>query len=330
VWDFFGLSPEALHQFTILFSDRGIPNGYRHMNGYSSHTFKFVNAEGKQYWTKIHLKTEAGIKCLTQEEADRIKSFDLDYSTRDLFNHIAAGKEVGWRMYVQIMQYEDAFTYRFNPFDVTKVWPQGDYPLIPVGRLVLNRNPKNYFAEVEQAAFSPAHLVPGIEPSPDKMLQGRLFSYADTHRHRLGTANYQSIPVNCPYRARVKNYYRDGFYAKENGGSEVNYEPNSLNGPRESSQSSWGRVEIGGVVGRFPHNHPNDDFEQPRALYRKVMNDEQRTRLINNIVGHMKGVTKEDIQIRAIRVFHRCDPEWGARIAQGLGIDISKIATAKH
>jgi len=327
VWDFFGLSPEALHQFTILFSDRGIPDGFRHMNGYSSHTFKLVNAEGKQYWTKFHLKTEAGIKCLTQEEADKIKSHDLDYATRDLFNHIASGKEAGWKMCIQLMQFEDAFTYRINPFDVTKVWPQKDYPLIPVGRLALNRNPKNYFAEVEQSAFSPSHLVPGIEPSPDKMLQGRLFSYADTHRHRLGTANYQTIPVNCPYKATVKNYYRDGFYATENGGPDVNYEPNSHNGPKESPQASWAHAEISGTFGRFAHNHPNDDYEQPRALFRKVMNDEQRARLISNIVGHMKGVTKEEIKIRAIRVFHRCDPEWGAKIAEGVGIDVSKITT---
>eukprot|EP01121_Diplochlamys_sp_Union-15-3_P006299 TRINITY_DN167_c0_g1_i5.p1 TRINITY_DN167_c0_g1~~TRINITY_DN167_c0_g1_i5.p1 ORF type:complete len:491 (-),score=99.25 TRINITY_DN167_c0_g1_i5:28-1500(-) len=330
IWDFFGLSPEAAHQFLILFSDRGIPDGFRHMNGYSSHTFKFVNAEGKVYWTKLHFKTESGIKNLPQEEADKIKGYDLDYATRDLFEHIASGKEAAWRLFVQIMPYEEAFTYRFNPFDVTKVWPQGDYPLIPVGRMVLNKNPTNYFAEIEQVAFSPAHLVPGIEPSPDKMLQGRLFSYTDTHRHRLGTANYQQIPVNCPYRTRVQNYQRDGFFARENGGSEVNYEPNSFNGPLAHPPSSSSRFEVSGPVARHPHSHPNDDFEQPRALYRKVMNEEERARLIKNIVGHMSGCTREDIKIRAVRVFNRVDPELGSRIAQGLKLDVNKITTSRQ
>lgn len=166
VWDFFSHSPEATHQFTILYSDRGIPDGYRHMNGYSSHTWKWVNAEGKQYWIKWHFKTEAGIKNLTSEEAERLRGSDPDYAQRDLFNHIENGGIAAWKVYVQIMPYEEAWTYRFNSFDVTKVWPHKDYPLIPVGRMVLNRNPTNYFAEVEQAAFSPSHLVPGIEPSP--------------------------------------------------------------------------------------------------------------------------------------------------------------------
>jgi len=175
VWDFFGLSPETVHQFIYLFGDRGIPDGYRHMNGYSSHTYKWVNKEGKATWVKFHFKTESGIKNLTQEEVNKITlSGDLDYATRDLFNHISNGGTAAWRVYVQLMKFEDAFTYRYNPFDITKIWPHSDYPLIELGRMVLDTNPENYFAEIEQAAFSPSHMVPGIEPSPDKMLQGRI------------------------------------------------------------------------------------------------------------------------------------------------------------
>ena len=201
-WDFLSQTPESIQQVTILFSDRGTPVGYRHMNGYSSHTFKWVNAEGAPVWVKYHFKTESGIRNFSDEEAVALKGTDPDFATRDLFNHIANGGVAAWTLHVQIMPYEDAWTYRFNPFDITKVWPHKDYPLQQVGRLVLNRNPTNYFAEVEQSAFSPSHLVPGIEPSPDKMLQGRLFSYPDTHRHRLG-GNYDQIPINCPYASKV-------------------------------------------------------------------------------------------------------------------------------
>jgi catalase len=191
-WDFLSLTPESLHQVTILFSDRGIPKTYRHMDGFSSHTLKWVNTEGKAVWVKLHFKTEAGIENITQEDAMKLSGVDPDHATRDLFNHIALGKEAAWKVFAQIMPYEEAWKYRFNPFDITKVWSHKDYPLQPFGRMVLNRNPENYFAEVEQAAFSPSHMVPGIEPSLDKMLQGRLFSYPDTHRHRLGP-NYQQV-----------------------------------------------------------------------------------------------------------------------------------------
>lgn len=325
VWDFWSLSPESTHQVTILFSDRGIPYGYRHMNGYSSHTFKWVNAEGKACWVKFHFKTLSGIKNLTVEEAEKLKSTDPDFATRDLFNHLQNGGTAEWKVCVQIMPYEDAWTYRFNPFDVTKVWPHKDYPLVEIGRLVLNRNPENYFAEVEQAAFSPSHLVPGIEPSPDKMLQGRLFSYPDTHRHRLG-GNYQQIPINCPYRARVNNYHRDGYFALgNNGGSGPNYEPNSFNGPKEDKSEAEHPQEVSGKIGRWKQTHPNDDFVQAGNLYRDVLTAEERTRLVNNIVRSLSEVTKEDIKYRAVRNFYRADPEYGTRIAQGLKLDISKI-----
>jgi catalase len=329
IWDFMGLSPETTHMFTWLFGDRGTPDGYRHMNGYSSHTWKWVNAEGKQFWVKFHFKTESGIKNLTTEEADRLKSVDLDYAQRDLYNHLENGGIAAWKVHVQIMPFEDAWTYRFHPFDITKVWSHKDYPLIPFGRMVLNKNPTNYFAEVEQSAFSPSHLVPGIEASPDKMLQGRLFSYPDTHRHRLGV-NYQQIPINCPYRTKVNNYQRDGFMAvNDNGGSTPNYEPNSFNGPRAKPDAKEAPFELHGVANRYAYNHPNDDFVQAGTLYRVVYDEAARTRLINNIVGAMKGITREDIKIRAIRNFYLADPEYGTRIAVGLGIDINKVKNGK-
>jgi catalase len=288
-----------------------------------------VNAEGKQFWVKFHFKTESGIKNLSSEEADRLKSVDMDYAQRDLYNHIENGGIAAWKVHVQIMPFEDAWTYRFHPFDITKVWSHKDYPLIPFGRMVLNKNPTNYFAEVEQAAFSPSHLVPGIEPSPDKMLQGRLFSYPDTHRHRLGV-NYQQIPINCPYRTKVNNYQRDGFMAvNDNGGSAPNYEPNSFNGPRAKPDAKEAPFELHGVANRYAYNHPNDDFVQAGTLYRVVYDEAERTRLVNNIVNAMKGVSREDIKVRAVRNFYLADPEYGTRIAVGLGIDINKIKNGK-
>lgn len=207
-WDFWSLSPESTHQVTILMSDRGTPDGFRHMNGYSSHTFKWINKEGEAHWVKLHFKTKSGIKNLKRDEAAQLYT-DPDYATRDLVNHIDQGKTVEWDLFIQAIPERDAYSYKWNIFDVTKVIPHGDYPLIPVGTLVLNKNVENYFAETEQSAFSPGHLVPGMEASMDKMLQGRLFSYPDTHRHRLG-ANYEQIPINCPYRAKVSNGHRDG------------------------------------------------------------------------------------------------------------------------
>lgn len=324
VWDFWGLSPESTHQTTILFTDRGTPVGFRHMNGYSSHTYKWVNAEGKPVWVKLHFKTESGVKTFTNEEAAAVAAKDPDYATRDLFTHINTGGIAAWRVCAQIMPYEDAWTYRINPFDVTKIWPHKDYPLVEFGRMVLNRNPTNYHAEVEQSAFSPSHMVPGIEASPDKMLQGRLFSYPDTHRHRLG-GNYQQIPINCPYRARVANNQRDGVTFGDNGGSGPNYFPNSFNGPAPKAEYKEAPFEIKGVVGRYAHVHPNDDFSQAGDLYRKVLSAAERTRLINNLAGSIKNVTREDIQIRAIRNYYRADTEFGTRLAQAVGVDISKI-----
>lgn len=318
-WDFLSLTPESLHQVTILFSDRGIPKDYRHMNGYSSHTFKLVNKEGKQYWVKFHFKTEQGIENLTQEEGDRIAGENSDHATEDLFNSIAKGEFPAWRAFIQVMEYEDAWKYKFNPFDVTKVWSHKDYPLIPFGRLVLNRNPENYFAEVEQSAFSPASLIPGIEASPDKMLQGRLFSYNDTHRHRLGT-NYLQIPINAPFATKVRNQERDGgMTVNGNQGSAPNYFPNSVEGsPAPCPQTlDTHPFDVSGPVARHRPNHPNDDFVQPGNLYRNVMTPEQRTRLVNNIVGHLKNARK-DIQLKMVEIFSKADKDYGARVRDGL------------
>jgi catalase len=209
IWDFWSLSPESTHQVSILFSDRGTPDGFRHMHGFSSHTFRWINKEGVAHWVKLHFKTKSGIKNLTNDQADALKGPEPDYATKDLFNHIDSGKTAEWTLHIQAMPELDAYKYRFNIFDVTKVMSQQDYPLIPIGDLVLNKNPLNYFADTEQVAFSPGNLIPGFEVSPDKMLQGRLFSYPDTHRHRLG-ANFDQLPINCPYRSNVNNIYRDG------------------------------------------------------------------------------------------------------------------------
>ncbi|KAL6044679.1 Catalase [Balamuthia mandrillaris] len=322
-WDFLSLVPESLHQVTILFSDRGVPKTYRHMNGYSSHTLKNVGKDGKQYWVKYHFKTEQGIENWTQEEADRIAGNNPDYYQEDLFNAIAKGDHPAWTCYIQAMPVEDGLKYKWDIFDITKVWPHGDYPLIPFGRLVLNRNPENYFAEIEQAAFSPSSLVPGIEPSPDRMLQGRLFSYPDTHRHRLGP-NFLQIPVNCPYATRVRNYQRDGFMAVNgNGGSSSNYFPNSdetspkpLGSSSDSGEADTSPFDVAGTVGRYTPNHPNSDFEQPGNLYR-LMTPEQRSRLISNIVGHLKNA-RADIQERMVAIFSKADRDYGARVKEGL------------
>ncbi|KYQ89746.1 catalase [Tieghemostelium lacteum] len=325
-WDFLGLTPESTHQVTVLFSDRGTPRSYRHMDGFSSHTLKWVNAQGKAYWVKYHFKTETGIQNWTSDEAGKLSSSDPDSATRDLFETIAKGGEPAWKVYVQLMEYDEGYKYRFDIFDITKVWPHKDYPLIPIGRMVLNRNPENYFAEVEQAAFSPSHMVPGIEPSLDKMLQGRLFSYPDTHRHRLGV-NYQQIPINCPFAVKggVKNYQRDGFMAvNSNGGKGPNYHPNSFGGPDVDTSAQMHKIEVKGQAYRQPYTHPNDDFVQPGNLFR-LMDEGAKSRLVANIVGHMKAVTIRDIQLRAIGNFYKADKDYGTRIAKGLGIDINDV-----
>jgi catalase len=322
-WDFLSLTPESCHQVSILFSDRGTPDGYRRMDGFGSHTYRWVNAKGEAFFVKFHFKTDAGIKNFTSDESAKLKSEDADYATRDLFEHIASGKSATWTFHVQVMPEADAEKYKWNIFDVTKVWPHGDYPLQEVGKMVLNRNPENYFADVEQSAFAPGHFVPGIEPSADRMLQGRLFSYADTQRHRLG-GNYDQIPVNCPYRTRVTNGIRDGpMVVNGNQGSRPNYEPNSFGGPFQNEKFHIAPFKVTGLVQRYAVKHPNCDFAQPGALFRKVMKDVDRKHLVENIVGALKNANR-DIQERQVKIFYKCDPEYGTKIAEGLGFPAQK------
>ncbi len=323
-WDFFSLTPESIHQVTILFSDRGTPKSYRYMNGYSGHTFKWYNDKGQYFWVKIHFKTEQGVQNLTREEARRLAGEDADHATRDLYRSIKNGDSPAWKVSVQIMPPEEAADYRFDIFDITKVWPHGDYPLIPVGRMVLDRNPENYFAEVEQSAFSPGNLVPGIAPSPDKMLQGRLFSYHDTHRHRLGP-NYHLIPVNSPKNAPENSYQRDGFMrTDDNAGDGPNYYPNTLGGPRPDPKAEEPEFVVSGEAGRYTYNHPNDDFVQAGELYRKVMSETDRDHLIGNIVTHLSGAQKR-FQLRQTALFHKADEEYGQRVAEGLKLDMKVV-----
>ncbi len=265
MWDFWSLSPETLHQVTILFSDRGIPRSYRHMNGYGSHTYSFINAKNERFWVKFHFKTMQGIKTLTDEEAEKIIATDRESHQRDLFASIEKGDCPKWTLFVQIMPEKDAEKTSYNPFDLTKVWPHGEYPLIEVGVMELNRNPENYFAEIEQAAFSPGNVVPGISHSPDKMLQFRVVSYADAHRYRLGT-HYENLPVNRP-KCEVNNYYRDGSIRSDgNGGGSVNYEPNSFGGPVEDDQFKEPPLAISGDADRYNQSEGNDDYTQPETF----------------------------------------------------------------
>jgi len=318
-WDFWSKVPESLHQVTILFSDRGIPMGIPFMNGYGSHTYSFINAKNERFWVKFHFKTQQGIQCMTQEEADRIAGEDPDYHTRQLFEAIERGEYPRWKFSVQIMPEKDAETYRWNPFDLTKVWPHTDYPLIDVGVLEMNRNPVNYFAEVEQSAFSPANVVPGISFSPCKMLQARIFAYADAHRYRLGV-NFERLPINAPQATKVVNtYQRDGHMRfDDNGGPGPNYEPNSFGGPTEDPDYSEPPLKISGDANRYEQKRGvDDDYIQPGNLYR-LMSQEQKKLLIQNIVGSLKKVPK-GIQESMVAHFRKADKAYGDGVAKGLG-----------
>merc|ERR1712038_694299 len=313
-WDFISLMPMTTHQVSFLFSDRGTPNGYRFMNGYGSHTFKMVNGAGEAVYCKFHYKTDQGHRTFTRQQADEVAKQDPDHAIRDLYNAIAAGDHPTWTMYIQVMTFQQAEQWYFNPFDLTKVWPHDEFPLMPVGKLTLNRNPKNYFAEVEQLAFSPSHLVPGIEPSPDKMLQGRLFSYNDTHRHRLG-ANWDQIPVNCPFRARARNYQRDGpMTVTNNQEGAPNYFPNSFSGPRADRKYQEHRSSLSADVARW-NSADEDNFTQVGIFYNQVLNDEERFRLVDNIASHLCNA-QGFIQERAIKNFASADAEFGQKIRE--------------
>ena len=325
VWDFWSHSPESMHQVTILFSDRGTPRSYRHMNGYGSHTFGWINAAGERFWVKYHFKTKQGIENLTAEQASKMAGIDPDHATRDLYAAIESGDYPAWRVCVQVMPEADAAGYRVDPFDVTKVWPHRDYPLIEIGELTLDRNPENYFADVEQAAFTPANIVPGIGFSPDKMLQGRLFAYADAHRYRLG-ANHGLIPVNCPHATKVQNYQRDGAMRIDgNGGGAPNYQPNSFGGPADDAAYAEPALPIEGAADRYDHREGNDDYTQAGELFR-LMSEDEKERLIGNIVGHMQNVP-EEIQRRQLAHFHAADEAYGAGWEGWIDFFLDGVAT---
>lgn len=329
MWDFWSLNPESLHQVLILMSDRGTPDGYRHMNGYGSHTFSMINADNERVWVKFHFKTAQGIKNFSNDEAVKMKGLDPDYAQRDLVTSIDKGDFPRWNVKIQVMTEEQAKTFRWNPFDLTKVWPQGDFPLIDVGTLELNQNPNNYFADVEQAAFAPAHVTDGISYSPDRMLQGRILSYPDAQRYRLG-GNYEQIPVNrCPFA--VNNYQRDGQMRVDgNGGRSTNYFPNSFDNivaDESYKQPAW---DLGtSVADWYDRNAPgeNDHYTQPGNLWR-LLTPEQKINTVNNIVGAMNGIDgpKRD-QIVNLQLCHwfRADLSLGMSIAQGLGINMETL-----
>ena len=316
-WDFWTLSPESAHQVAWLMGDRGIPKTWRNMNGYSSHTYMWINAKGEKFWVKYHFKTDQGIDFLTQEEADKMAGQDADYHRRDLFNSIKSGDFPSWTLKVQIMPFEEAKDYRFNPFDLTKVWPHGDYPLHDVGRLVLNQNPTDWHSQIDQAAFEPNNLVPGIGPSPDKMLLARLMSYADAHRARLGV-NYKHIPSNQP-KCPVRSYSKGGAM-RINLATDPVYAPNSKGGPHADPQS-YPQNDVWSADGEFVRaaytkRRDDDDWTQAHALVREVMDDAQRDRLVSNVVGHLKAGVSEPILKRAFEYWRNIDSEVGDRIAK--------------
>lgn len=320
-WDFLTLRQESVHQVMFLFGDRGIPDGYRFLHGYGSHTFKMVNGKGEPIWCKFHYKTDQGIKNLDPKTAEQLQALDSDYATRDLFNAIGKGMYPSWTMFIQVMTIEQADRWKFNPFDVTKVWNQAEFPLIKVGRLVLDRNPTNYHAEVEQIAFNPGSFVPGILPSPDRMLQGRLFSYRDTQFHRVGT-NHLMLPVNSPYRNPVRNYQRDGkmLYTNNQDGAP-NYYPNSFNGPKENGcyLKLEPKYRVSGDVMRLDNGETEDNYSQAADFWCRVLDEAAQCRLVNNIADHLINADMF-IQERAVRMFGKVNSKFGKMLNAALNL----------
>ncbi|MCB9705032.1 MAG: catalase [Myxococcales bacterium] len=317
MWDFWSLSPESLHQITILFSDRGLPTSPRFMNGYGSHTYSLISAEGERWWVKFHWKGQQGHRHLTNAESEGVIGRSRESYQEDLFGAIERGEHPRWALKIQVMSEAEAARAPFDPFDLTKVWPHADYPLIDVGVLELNRNPDNYFAEIEQAAFSPSNIVPGISFSPDKVLQARIFAYADAHRYRLGT-HYEALPVNAP-RCPVHHYHKDGamrFFRNDGGNPDAYYEPNSFGGPKQDPRYAEPPLPIEGAADRHDHRLGNDDYSQPRALFR-LFDEGQRGRLFANIAASMVGVPAAIVE-RQLAHFAKIDPAYadGVRAAR--------------
>ncbi|APU18264.1 catalase [Actinoalloteichus sp. GBA129-24] len=316
-WDFWTLQPESAHQVTWLMGDRGIPKTWRHQNGYGSHTYLWENAGGEKFWVKYHFKTDQGIDFLTSSEAATLAGENADHHIADLWDAIVAGDHPSWTLHVQVMPYEDAADYRFNPFDLTKVWPHGDYPLIKVGRLVLDRNPENYFAQIEQGAFEPTNLVPGIGPSPDKMLLGRMFSYPDAHRYRIGP-NYAQLPVNQA-KSPVNSYAKDGAMRYSNPSDPV-YAPNSYGGPHADAQKAGETSAAFGVTDEIVRSAyrlhaEDDDFGQAGTMVRSVLDDDQRARLVANVQGHLSNGVSKPVLDRALQYWRNVDKGLGDKIA---------------
>lgn len=317
MWDFWSLSPESLHQVTILMSDRGLPKSYRNVNGYGSHTYSLINSKNERFWVKFHFKTLQGIETITNKEAEALVGKDRESNQRDLFENIEKGNFPKWSFEIQIMSEEEAKKCSFNPFDLTKVWPHGDYPMIKVGTMTLNENPKNYFQQVEQASFSPSNIVPGISYSPDKMLQARIFSYPDAQRYRVGT-HYEMLPVNRPI-VEVNTYNLDGsmnFDIKEP--TKAFYEPNSFDGPVEDKSYLEPDLAVGDIAKRYDHRVGNDDFSQPRVLF-LLMSNSQKEQLFSNIKDAMAGVPR-DIVDRQIALFEKVHPDYASGVKKALGI----------
>ncbi len=321
MWDFWSLSPESLHQVTILFSDRGIPVAPMNMDGFGSHTYRFWNADGEAFWVKFHFKNAQGHKTLTNAESQAVIGRTRESYQEALHGTIAAGQFPKWTLKVQIMPEAEAAEWEartgWNPFDLTKVWPHGDYPLIEVGVMELNRNADNYFAEIEQLAFSPSNFVPGIGASPDRMLQARIFSYADAHRYRLGT-HYEALPVNAP-KCPVNHYHKDGAmnaFGHRHGPDDAYYEPNSFNGPQQDPSVSEPPIRHTGVIDRYNHRDGNDDYTQPGNLFR-LLDPAQQQRLGENIAASMQAVPQHIID-RQLAHFDKADPAYGASVRAGL------------
>ncbi|MBI3498133.1 MAG: catalase [Proteobacteria bacterium] len=317
MWDFWSLSPESLHQITILMSDRGLPQTPMHMNGYGSHTFSFWNAKNERFWVKFHFKTRQGHRHFTNAEGAKVIGQSRESYQEALFGTIARGERPKWDVKVQIMPEAEAGKTKYNPFDLTKVWPHKDYPLIDVGLLELDRNPDNYFAEIEQAAFSPSNVVPGIGFSPDKVLQARLFAYADAHRYRLGT-HYEALPVNAP-KVPVHHYHKDGsmrFFRNDAGDPDRYYEPNSVGGPAQAPSYAEPPLKLEGTADRWDHRQGNDDYGQAGDLFR-MFDAGQKQRLFANIAAAMGGVPQEIVERQLVH-FDRADPAYGAGVRAAL------------
>ncbi len=323
-WDFLSLTPESLHQVMRLFSNLGTPDGFRHMDGFGSHTFMWYNKDGEYVWVKYHMLTDQGVKNLTASEAEELAGSDPDYAVKDLYHAIERGDYPSWSVYVQIMPPENAATYKIDPFDVTKTWYEEDYPLIPLGKIVLNRNPENFFAEVEQVAFAPAHFVPGIWTSPDKLLQARLMAYQDAHRYRLGP-NSTQIPINAPKNAMLYTTQRDGsMQVNGNMGNAPNYYPSSFACVDVSPEVAPPAIPVVGEIKRHVIDSSDIDYVQPGEFYRHQLDDEGKAHFIYNVSQHLKNAAPR-LQYRQTSLFNKADQEMGQLIAQCLGLDYDEV-----